>query len=195
MRYKKTNFSENLIGDTKMKYFIDSEFSERGPKHPIELISIAIVAEDGREFYAINRAWYGFMAHRRASKWVQDHVLSHLPNGSNSNVSSGGSPRMAREAEGIMSLDAIRKEILDFIGNDPSPEFWGYYADYDWVVFCQIFGAMIDLPKGWPMFCMDLKQLCQEKGNRKLPDMPNSIEHHALYDARETKYRYEWLVA
>lgn len=39
------------------------------------------------------------------------------------------------------------------------PEFYGYYADYDWVVF----GTMIDLPKGFPMYCHDLKQTLDEK--------------------------------
>lgn len=176
-----------------MKYFIDTEFSERGPRYPIELISIGIVAEDGREFYAINSAWYGFMAHRRASKWVRDNVLSLLPRGEDMNMTCGGSPRMSWEGSRRMSVSEMKDDILDFIGDDPSPEFWGYYADYDWVVFCQIFGAMSDLPKGWPMYCRDLKQLCDERGNPKLPDMPNSIEHHALYDALETKYRYDWL--
>jgi hypothetical protein len=176
-----------------MKYFVDTEFSERGSKYPLELISIAIVAEDGREFYAINSAWYRFRAHKRASKWVQDHVLSLLPTGADMNVSSGGSPRMNWEGQQIQSIESIARRILQFIGEDPHPEFWGYYADYDWVVFCQLFGAMVDLPKGWPMFCMDLKQLCAEKGSPELPKMPNVIEHHALYDAREVKYRYEWL--
>ena len=110
------------------------------------------------------------------------------------NMSAGGSPRMAWEGSRRMSLSEIRDEILEFVGADPSPEFWGYYADYDWVVFCQIFGAMIDLPKGWPMYCRDLKQLADEKGNPKLPALANTIEHHALYDARETKMRYEWLM-
>lgn len=26
----------------------------------------------------------------------------------------------------------------------------GYYADYDWVAFCQLFDRMIDLPKDFP---------------------------------------------
>ena len=34
-----------------MKYFIDTEFIESGPLNPIQLISIGVVAEDGREFY------------------------------------------------------------------------------------------------------------------------------------------------
>lgn len=38
------------------------------------------------------------------------------------------------------------------------PEFWGYYGDYDWVVFCSLFGKMINLPQGFPMYLRDLKQ-------------------------------------
>ena len=176
-----------------MRYFLDTEFSEMGPSRPIVPISIAIVAEDGREFYAINNAWYGWRK-PKVSRWVKDHVLSRLPRASDININSGGSPRMAKEWTRIMSVGRIASEIRTFVGDDTNPEFWGYYADYDWVVFCQLFGAMIDLPEGWPMFCMDLKQLCQEKGNPKLPDMNHTIEHHALYDARETKMRYNYLM-
>jgi hypothetical protein len=40
-----------------MRYFIDTEFNERGCRFPIELISIALVVEDGREFYAHSGTW------------------------------------------------------------------------------------------------------------------------------------------
>ena len=44
------------------------------------------------------------------------------------------------------------------------PTFYAYYADYDWVVFCQnLFGKMIDLPEGFPMYCRDLKQELDDK--------------------------------
>src|SRR5581483_2856377 len=89
------------------------------------------------------------------------------------------------------TLATIATRIREFIGN-AAPEFWGYYADYDWVVFCQIFGAMIDLPEGWPMFCLDLKQLCIEQGNPNLPKQ-QSTEHHALNDARWNKAVYNFL--
>jgi hypothetical protein len=69
----------------------------------------------------------------------------------------------------------IAKEINEFVGysndEDLSPvefnhpnfkhddvQFYAYYADYDWVVFCQLFGKMIDLPNGFPRYCNDLKQ-------------------------------------
>lgn len=48
-----------------------------------------------------------------------------------------------------------------------NPKFYAYYADYDWVLFCSLFGRMIDLPKGFPMYCNDLKQILDEKANLK----------------------------
>lgn len=42
------------------------------------------------------------------------------------------------------------------------PEFYGYYCDYDWVLFCSLFGTMMDLPKGFPMYCRDTKQMLDE---------------------------------
>lgn len=68
----------------------------------------------------------------------------------------------------------IAKEIKEFVGTEETignweqvkdkmnTQFYGYYADYDWVVFCWLFGKMIDLPKGFPMYCIDLKQVSDE---------------------------------
>lgn len=67
-----------------------------------------------------------------------------------------------------------------------APEFWAYFADYDWVLFCWLLGGrMIDIPDGWPMFCMDLKQSMVERGLTKsdLPPDPANA-HDALADAR-----------
>ena len=55
------------------------------------------------------------------------------------------------------------KVFDDVIENYGKPQFYGYYSDYDWVVFCWLFGKMIDLPKGFPMYCIDLKQLLDDK--------------------------------
>lgn len=68
------------------------------------------------------------------------------------------------------------------------PEFWAYFCQWDWIVFCWIFGSMLDLPKGWPMLCLDLKQemmqcnLTAEWKDRVCPDPEG--EHNALVDAR-----------
>jgi hypothetical protein len=53
-----------------MRYWFDTEFIEDGKT--IDLISIGIVAEDGRERY-----WESSEAdHSKANDWVRENVLS-----------------------------------------------------------------------------------------------------------------------
>jgi hypothetical protein len=159
-----------------MRYFFDTEFDEDGKT--IELISIGIVAEDGREFYAVSTDFDP----KHCNEWVQANVLPLLP---------------AREDDSDrtwMPKDVIAGGVLDFVFGDPKPEFWAYYAAYDWVVMCQLFGRMIDLPPRWPMFCLDLKQLQHSLGNPNLPAQ-QSAEHHALADARWNQQVYDYLVS
>lgn len=73
-------------------------------------------------------------------------------------------------------------------------EFWAYYADYDWVALCQLFGTMVQLPKGFPQFCMDLKQLSVMKGSPRHSVQDGDL-HHALADARWNAELYAFLMA
>lgn len=157
-----------------MKFFLDTEFIERGPYHPVTLISIGIVSEEGDKLYAVSSEFDS----NDASQWVKDNVLSHIP---------AEEPRFR--------LDEIARQVKSFVRQlspNAKPEFWGYYADYDWVVFAQIFGTMMDLPKEWPMYCRDLKQWCDDLGNPQLPEQ-SSTEHNALNDAQWSKIVYEFL--
>lgn len=156
-----------------MKYFLDTEFIESGPRKPIQLISIGIVAEDGREFYAVSRDFNP----EDASGWVKENVLSQID-----------TPWSDR-----MSLPVIASAVDGFVG-DARPEFWGYYADYDWVVLAQMFGTMMNLPERFPMYCRDIKQLCEEKGGPRLPEQRQG-EHNALADARWNKLAWEFLTS
>ena len=56
-----------------MRYFYDTEFIEDG--RTIELISIGVVAEDGREYYAVSTEFDP----ERAGSWVRANVLTKLP--------------------------------------------------------------------------------------------------------------------
>jgi len=158
-----------------MKYFLDTEFIEAGPDYPIQLLSIGIVVEDGREYYAVVDQIE--LALSLADDWVYDNVIKHL------DFSKGKRRRV------------IAKEIVEFVSQKSNPSWIGYYSDYDWVVLCQLFGRMIDLPVGWPKYCLDLKQMATECVNPVLPNLPDKIEHHAMWDAREIKYRYDWLMS
>ena len=154
-----------------MRYWFDTEFIEDGKT--IDLISIGIVAEDGRELYLESSE----CNLNRASAWVQENVIQHL-------------------TANVCDRVAIATDIRNFMdpGRYGKPEVWAYYADYDWVALCQLFGTMMDLPKGWPMYCRDVKQLCDDLGNPNLPEN-TSTEHHALADARWTREAWEFLQA
>src|SRR5262249_6084041 len=96
-----------------MKYFLDTEFIEAGPNKPIPLISIGLVSETGQEQYLVSSEFDP----DDASDWVKENVLSKIP-----------------DSEPRYLLEQIADAIRYFVGNS-KPEFWGYYADYDWVVF------------------------------------------------------------
>lgn len=152
---------------SEKRIWFDTEFIEDG--RTIDLISIGMVRDDGATYYAeCEEADLS-----RADEWVRANVLVHL--------SGEKKPRRV-----------IAQEIVAFAGE--APEFWAYYADYDWVALCQLYGRMIDLPKGWPMFCRDLKQLAVERGNARLPKQIGA-EHNALADALWNKDAHHFLDA
>jgi len=136
----------------------DTEFIEDG--RTIDLISIGLVREDGAEYYAE----LAECDLSRASEWVRQNVLPHL--------SGTTTPR-----------EQVARDICDFVAfAGKKPEFWAYYADYDWVALCQLYGRMIDLPAHWPRYCRDLRQSLDAVGNPTVQHADD--EHNALSDAR-----------
>lgn len=168
-----------------MKYWFDTEFMEDGKA--IELLSIGIVAEDGREYYAESAE----ADHSHGNDWVKENVIPHLWSQQQDKRDANLWSRKGGSG-GLLTRQHIAIEIKAFVGN--KPEFWAYYADYDWVVLCQLYGTMMDLPEGWPMFAMDVKQYAMDLANPRLPKQ-TSTEHNALEDARWTREAWKFLVA
>lgn len=181
-----------------MKYFLDCEFIENGST--IDLISIALVCEDGREYYAQNTD----AEFLRASDWVWRNVFPHLQHfdmrGHRSCqektycTGETHTGKCYKEPCPWRNHSQIRDEVGAFIDIEKNgkPEIWGYYSAYDWVAFCQLFGSMIDLPKNYPMFCRDIIQECKRLGNPELPKQ-DAVEHNCLEDARWNKKAWEFL--
>lgn len=170
-----------------MKYFYDTEFIEDGKT--IDLISIGVVSEDGRSYYAISTEFKA----RKASQWVKDNVLTHLPPRRVNFSDPSVAPRIKDEAMAWKSRREIASDLIRLFQNGPQPvELWGYHADYDHVALCQLYGTMMELPEGWPMYTLDLKQWCDQLGNPKLPEQGEG-EHHALADAKWNKRVYGFL--
>ena len=246
-----------------MKYYIDTEFHEyfRRPlfgqrRHVIDLISIGIVAEDGREYYAISKefdikaAWNSWQPRTGQGDrnnleprlyWLRENVLRQvfeeltfkeymaLTNPEAIEfieiIKSAKNPlgffkteflyrsinpywkftyhnfrdiirrngktngQIAAEIFAFVNPGQLGKKIHTLYGNDitllndalyqksldahnikylnciwvAQPSFYGYFSDYDWVVFCSLFGQMKDLPDGFPMYCRDIKHLLDHK--------------------------------
>lgn len=225
------------------------------PKPTIDLISIGIVAEDGRELYLISKdfnlreAWdryqiktgynHGDIRNHIGDKWekkeywIRENVLrpifTYLLN---KDVNKKYYDYTGKKGEftyknlkrlinmyGYTNAE-IAEKVKEFVGHDlPEyqlknnlPEFYGYYADYDHVALCWLFGKMIDLPEGFPMYTIDLKQMLDEKQTYVVigrkpedwdshpnnilahPDYPqNNNEHNALGDARFNKELHEFI--
>lgn len=174
-----------------MKFFLDTEFIEDGKT--IDLISIGIVSDNDDELYLINLD----CDLTNANDWVKDNVIPKLETDNNSYWKSKRDIQIEllkfvidinSDIEFSASLDT---EDLKKLKTKNKPQFWGYYCSYDWVVLCQLFGRMIDLPNYFPMYINDLKQLANFKGNPKLPKSQNA--HNALEDAKWCKEMFYYL--
>ena len=208
-----------------MKYFLDTEFLEGtqkklfGQSKPtIDLISIGIVCEDGREYYSISKdfnlkeAWNRWQQRTGEGDrnnieprhyWIRDNVLRPIYKELHDKENLHARQALYRASVYIKETDfnftyrnlkkliskygktnkQIAKEVKHFVANRPieadkeqwildydtkDVHFYGYYSDYDWVVFCWLFGKMNNLPKGFPMYCIDLKQILDDRAKRWL---------------------------
>ena len=207
------------------KFFIDCEFIEGFHKplfgkkrHFIDLISIGIVREDGKGLYLISSEY----KHKDANMWVKENVILPMYKDTvHGDARNRFSAHTFHKYFGYNNSD-IKETILEFFGcwrdqhfyrAPEGIEVYGYYADYDWVLFCSLFGRMMDLPKGFPMYCRDLKQMLDEAqtyqenkypGEARLeswlkfvknhPEYPTQKdEHNALADARWNKELYDFI--
>ena len=160
-----------------MKYFYDTEFIEDG--RTIQLVSLGVVAEDGREFYTISSEFDA----SAANAWVRENVLQQLPSRS----------IITHEANLYIPNEEIAAKLREFIGEDKDIELWGYMCAFDHVILSQLFKGFDNWPQGWPYFSHDVAQLCDVVGRSELPNT-NPHVHHALSDARWNKAAYEFQV-
>jgi hypothetical protein len=232
-----------------MNYYLDTEFHEHKKKpllskpiDTIELISIGIVSDDGREYYAVcnefdlKAAWKNGWLRQNVLKPIHLELCRSMDTHHKTHYwrltewSYKGLKRLLKwkgKSKKQISIDIVRftggevNTIQDNVlswSNSTKPKFYAYYADYDWVVFCWLFGRMIDLPKGFPMYCIDLKQTIDEQcesinkeAQRTSPGCPMVThesmkkynprypiqinEHNALSDAQWNKELHQFLKA
>lgn len=155
-------------------YFLDFEFDDNGID--VVPLSMGMVCGDGRHLYME----FDF-DEQRVSKnlWVWTNVVPLLK-----------LPKTSR-----VTLAGARARILRFVRLQPKPQFWGWYADYDWYLFSRIFGGMLKVPEHYGMLCLDLQQLFLHLGAQADAKPPQPLDqHNALADARWNELFYKNLM-
>jgi hypothetical protein len=163
-----------------MRIFYDTEFIDDGKT--IDLISIGMVREDGAELYAVSSEFNQTAV--RQNPWLMENVWSSLPIWKNQ-PGYRGVDKLDLDHPDVRSRAQIARLVAEFILDTPDPQLWAYYSAYDHVALAQLWGPMINLPRGIPMQSDDIVTAAKLAGLTPR-DMPKQTDghHNALADAR-----------
>ncbi len=167
-----------------MKVWYDTEFLEEGYGNPLHLISIGLVAEDGREYYAVNNevGINPLNSKIAGHGWLMLNVVSSLPLLEKNAYNFW----LDFEHPDVKSRLSIRNEVDAFLMDTPDLELWAWYGAYDHLMLAQLYGRMIDMPAYVPMYTNDLRQEMFRLGDPPIPEQKTG-NHNALEDARHLR--------
>jgi len=175
------------------KIFFDTEFT--GLVKDTSLISIGVVSEDGRTFYAESNGY----DKAKLDDWIKDNVIAHLR-------FEGGyyewKPVMDYEHYEMKGgIQDIGFALGNWLAQFDKVEVWSDCLAYDWVLFCDFFGGAKNLPDNIYYIPFDICTLMKCKhvdpdiNRENYSHMENGAKHNALWDAKVIKACYEKLEA
>lgn len=178
------------------KIFLDTEFT--GLHRNSTLISIGLVADSGEEFYAE----FNDYDKRQHSPWLEEHVISKLQfKGDDCFLESDRSYSLKANKQRV----AI--ELTAWLQQFGAIEIWADVLAYDWVLFCELFGGVLQLPENIFYAPFDLATLFRIRGiiepiakhekdisRFDFVGADKSKQHHALEDARVEKICWDKLM-
>ncbi len=180
-----------IVYFTSMIIFLDTEFT--GLQQSAQLISLALVGMDGQWFYA------EFTDYDTAclSDWHQEHVIIHLL------LDKGLKPTFtSRNGRSIRGTsNEVVSALKEWLGHFEQIEIWADVLAYDWVLFCELFGGSLHLPKKIYYIPYDFSTLLKIKGidpdtareslAQEWADEHTAFKHNALYDAFLLRAAYQ----
>lgn len=182
-----------------MKIYCDMEFT--GLRKDTELISIGIVADDKRVFYAESNEYSLENLHEDDKKWLNENVIPYLIYNNEEEVFSYEDLRkICNESEYLMkgNKDQISLALKTWLSDYDSILFVGDVLAYDWVLFCDLLSKRtVQIPDYISYVPIDISTLMYIKGldpiditRDKYVDVSDLNEdkiwqkqHNALYDA------------
>lgn len=184
------------------KLFFDTEFT--GLHQNTTLISIGIVSDCGRRFYA------EFTDYDKAqvNDWIQANVINNL-RFTESPVNSlawGGNFKVCN-VKGDTATIALH--LTTWVSQFSKVEMWSDCLSYDWVLFCQLWGNAFNVPAHIYYIPFDISTLFKLKNID--PDISREdfvseelslidhlegqlLKHNAMWDAFVIKACYDKLI-
>jgi len=180
-----------------MKIFFDTEFT--GLHKNTTLISIGLVDENGRTFYA------EFLDYdtNQVDDWIKDNVINNLKYNT---CTKNGCNKDREHFECVGNTYYISTWLDIWLSEYDNVELVSDCCHYDMVLFIDIFGGAFDIPKQVNPACHDINQdiaRYYEISEKEAFDFSreellqnNAItikgdKHNSLYDAKVIKTIYE----
>lgn len=177
---------QEAMRPARTKLFLDTEFT--GLHQNTTLISLALVADTGDEFYA---EFTDYDAHQ-VDPWIQDNVLTNLILAYHPVGSDVSNPEGHHHIKGPTAF--VAESLMEWLRRFGQAEIWVDVGAYDWVIFCQLFGGAQKLPKNIFYIPYDVATLFRVVGID--PDVRRDAfaavngwhdalpQHNALHDAQ-----------
>lgn len=179
-----------------MKVFFDTEFS--GLYKNTNLISIGLISEDGKQFYAEIED----EKLKNLDKWIEENVLIHTVNYGDALVLD-----IVNDENDFYIGDkqSIAQELKEWFAQFDEVQLISDVCHYDMVLLIDLFGTAFDLPENVCAACHDINQDIamyehiteQEAFDRNREDflLNHKIEvmgakHNAMYDAKVIREIY-----
>lgn len=174
------------------KIFFDCEFT--GLRQKTTLISIGLVSECGKKFYAELTDY----DKSQVDDWLQQNVIDKLLVKENSTVGHD----LPDTRVVIGTKESVKVYIEEWLSQFELVEMWSDCLSYDWVLFCDLWGHAFNIPKNVFYIPFDICTLFKDRGidpdiNREEYGLAvahsNLSKHNALWDATVIKLCYDRL--
>lgn len=182
-----------------MELFFDCEFT--GLHKDTTLVSIGIVAENGKKFYAE----FSDYDESQCDDWIKENVLKHTILAGNDTLAA----RLGEDSNTTVVLGSkadIRYEFGEWLKQFDEVQFVSDVCHYDMVLLIDIFGTAFGLPGNVSAACHDINQDIskhygiseREAFDKSREDIVSELceqqiegeKHNALYDAEVIKAIY-----
>lgn len=180
-----------------MKIFFDTEFT--GLHKDTTLISIGLVAENGRTFYAELTDY----DRSQIDDWLQENVIDNLY--LHKRLYTMEEVMKASVLDDHVEMRDDKQCVAEYLTlwlesfNEPI-EIWSDCLSYDWVLFNDLFGHAFNIPKNVYYIPFDICTLFKLRDvdpdiNREVFAGIEGVKHNALHDAKVIKACYEKLMS